>query len=59
MTDFDKNLEPRSVNFVPLTPLDFIARSAQVYGAMPAIAYGKTRRTWAQTYERCRRLASS
>ena len=59
MTDFDKNLEPRSVNFVPLTPLDFIARSAQVYGAMPAIVYGKTRRTWAQTYERCRRLASS
>lgn len=59
MTDFDKNLEPRSVNFVPLTPLDFIARSAQVYGAMPAVVYGKTRRTWAQTYERCRRLASS
>jgi len=59
MTDFDKNLEPRSVNFVPLTPLDFIARSAQVYGAMPAIVYGKTRRSWAQTYERCRRLASS
>ena len=59
MTDFDKNLEPRSVNFVPLTPLDFIARSAQVYGAMPAIVYGKTRRTWAQTYERCRRFASS
>ena len=59
MTDFDKNLESRSVNFVPLTPLDFIARSAQVYGAMPAIVYGKTRRTWAQTYERCRRLASS
>ncbi len=59
MTDFDKNLEPRSVNFVPLTPLDFIARSAQVYGAMPAVVYGKTRRTWAQTYGRCRRLASS
>ena len=59
MTDFDKNLEPRSVNFVPLTPLDFIARSAQVYGAMTAVVYGKTRRTWAQTYERCRRLASS
>jgi fatty-acyl-CoA synthase len=59
MTDFDKNLEPRSVNFVPLTPLDFIARSAQVYGAMPAIVYGKTRRSWSQTYERCRRLASS
>ncbi len=59
MTDFDKNLEPRSVNFVPLTPLDFIARSSEVYGAMPAVVYGKTRRTWAQTYERCRRLASS
>ena len=59
MTDFDKNLEPRSVNFVPLTPLDFISRSAQVYGAMPAIVYGNTRRSWAQTYERCRRLASS
>lgn len=59
MTDFDKNLQPRSVNFVPITPLDFIVRTAQVYGAQPAIVYGATRRTWGQTYERCCRLASS
>ena len=59
MTDFDKGLERRDVNFAALTPLDFIGRTAQVYGDRPAVVYGNVRRNWRDTEERCRRLASA
>jgi fatty-acyl-CoA synthase len=59
MTDFDKGLERRDVNFAPLTPLDFIGRAAQVYGDRLAVVYGEVRRNWHETEQRCRRLASA
>ena len=59
MTDFDKGLERRDVNFAPLTPLDFIERTAQVYGDRLAVVYGEIRRNWRETEQRCRRLASA
>jgi fatty-acyl-CoA synthase len=59
VTDFDKGLHRRDVNYVPLTPLDFIARAAEVYGDRPAVVHGSVRRNWRDTYARCRRLASA
>ena len=59
MTDFDKGLERRDVNFAPLTPLDFIGRAAHVYGDRLAVVYGEVRRNWRETEQRCRRLASA
>ncbi|MCE2860795.1 MAG: AMP-binding protein, partial [Oxalobacteraceae bacterium] len=59
MTDFDKGLERRDVNFTPLTPLDFIGRTAQVYGDRLAVVYGEVRRNWRETEQRCRHLASA
>ncbi|CAM2145099.1 fatty-acyl-CoA synthase [Pararobbsia alpina] len=56
---FDHGLERRTANYVPLSPIDFIARAAEVYGDRPAIAYGETRRTWRETFDRTRRLASA
>lgn len=58
-TDFDTGLARNPANFVPLTPLDFIARAAQVYGHRLAIAHGPVRQNWRDTYARCRRLASA
>ena len=55
MTDFDKGLQRREVNFVPLTPLDFIDRTAAVYGDRLAVVHGKVRRNWRDTYARCKR----
>ena len=52
-------LERRPANFVPLTPLVFLERSARVYPHRPAIVHGLRRQTWAETYRRCRRLASA
>ena len=59
MTDFNTGLERRTVNHAPLTPIDFIARAAAVYGDRLAVVYGTTRRSWRETYARSRQLASA
>src|SRR6201996_7642843 len=56
---FEAGLERREANYVPLTPIDFIARAAEVYGDRLAVVHGAIRRTWSETYERTRRLASA
>ncbi|HTR15517.1 MAG TPA: acyl-CoA synthetase [Acetobacteraceae bacterium] len=52
-------LEKNAANFAQLTPLTYLARSATVFPDRVAIIHGDRRITWAQTYERCRRLASA
>jgi len=52
-------LERNAANHAPLTPLDFLARSAQVFPDRPAVIHGSQRFTWGETAERCRRLASA
>ncbi|MFN5101147.1 MAG: acyl-CoA synthetase [Burkholderiaceae bacterium] len=59
MTDFNTGLERRTVNHAPLTPLDFIARAADVYGDRLAVVHGEIRRNWRETYARSRQLASA
>jgi fatty-acyl-CoA synthase len=56
---FDEGLGRRDANYVPLTPIDFIARAAEIYGDYPAVVYGETRRNWRETFERVCRLASA
>jgi acyl-CoA synthetase (AMP-forming)/AMP-acid ligase II len=46
-------------NSNPLTPLNFLERTATVYGNCKSIVYNKTVYTWAETRERCLRLASA
>ena len=59
MTNFNTGLERRTVNHAPLTPIDFIARAADVYGDRLAVVYGAVRRNWRATYTRSRQLASA
>ena len=56
---FDQDLPRNEANFAPITPLSFIERTAEVYPRRIAIVHGTLRRTWAETYSRCRRLASA
>lgn len=56
---FDQDLPRNEANFSPLSPLLFIKRTAEVYPLRTAVVHGTLRRTWADTYERCRRLASA
>ncbi|MGP5502023.1 AMP-binding protein [Psychrobacter faecalis] len=62
MTDFHTGLGKNAANHQPLTPIDFIIRSAQVYPDKTAIIYddlehNELTQTWQQTYDRCRQLA--
>ena len=56
---FDSDLPRNAANTAPLTPLAFIARTAEVYPERLAIVHGALRQTWGQTYARCRQLASA
>lgn len=58
-TAYDTDLDRNAANFVALSPLSFIARTAAVYPHRLAIIHGSRRQSWAQTYLRCRQLASA
>jgi fatty-acyl-CoA synthase len=51
-------LDKTPANYVPLTPLSFLARSAAVYPDHVSTVYEGRVFTWSQTYARCRRFAS-
>lgn len=56
---YEENLGKNDVNFVPLSPVSFIARTAAVYPDRLAIVHGKRSYAWRETYARCMRLASA
>jgi fatty-acyl-CoA synthase len=56
---FEVDLDKNPANHAPLTPLGFIERAAYVYPRRTAVIHGTRRTTWAETYARCRRLASA
>ncbi len=58
MNQYDVGLAKNPANYVPLTPLSFLARSAAVYPNHVSAVYEGRSFTWSQTYERCRRFAS-
>jgi fatty-acyl-CoA synthase len=55
---YSVGLEKTLANYVPLTPLSFLARSAAVYPDHVSTVYEGRSFTWSQTYERCKRFAS-
>jgi 3-(methylthio)propionyl---CoA ligase len=56
---YDTDLDKNPANYAPLTPLVFLDWTAEVHPDRLAVVHGKRRYTWAQTAERCRRLASA
>src|SRR5882724_5732812 len=55
---YNIGLDKTPANYVPLTPLSFLARSAAVYPDHVSTVYEGRVFTWSQTYARCRRFAS-
>src|SRR5258708_39968077 len=51
-------LDKTPANYVPLTPLSFLARSAAVYPDHVSTVYEGRTFTWSETYGRCKRFAS-
>ena len=56
---YETDLDPNAANYVPLSPLSFLDRSATIYPNKIAIVHGDLRITYAQMRNRCRRLASA
>src|SRR5690348_15672296 len=48
-----------AANFVPLSPLSFLARAAAVYPGKTAVIHGERAYSYAEFFERCRRLADA
>ena len=57
-SQYSIGLDKTPANFVALTPLSFLARTAAVYPDHISAVYEGRVFTWAQTYARCRRFAS-
>jgi len=58
-TPYDIGLDKCAANHVPLSPLSFLERTAQIYPQRTSVIHGARRFTWRDTYTRCRRLASA
>ena len=58
-TAYSSGLDRTPANHVPLSPLGFLDRSADVYPDRVAVIHGELRQTWSQTRDRCYRLASA
>ena len=59
MNIYEVHLDPNPANFVPLSPVSFVERSAEVFGDLPAVVHGARRYTWRETRERSARLAAA
>lgn len=58
-TDKYDQFEKQAANYVPLSPLSFLPRTALMFADKTSVIYGARRYSWSQTYERCKRLASA
>jgi fatty-acyl-CoA synthase len=56
---YERDLGKNPANFVALSPVSFVERSAEVFGDLPAVVHGVRHYTWAQTRERAARLAAA
>ena len=56
---YEQGLGKNAANFTPLTPLSFIERTARVFPDHTAVVHGEAQRSWAETYQRCIKLASA
>jgi fatty-acyl-CoA synthase len=56
---YTRDLDKCLANHTPLSPLSFLARAADIFPQQVAIVHGRQRRTYAEFYERARKLASA
>jgi fatty-acyl-CoA synthase len=56
---YSLGLARNKANHTPLSPLSFLPKAAAIHPDRIAVVHGGQRFTWAETYARCRRLASA
>ena len=53
MSIYETDLDANEANHVPLSPISFLRRAAQIYPHRMAVVQGSTRRTWGEVWPRC------
>jgi fatty-acyl-CoA synthase len=56
---YDQDLDKSPANYVALSPMSFVERSAEVFSDLPAVVHGGRRYLWRETRERAARLAAA
>ena len=56
---YETGLDKNPANYVPLSPLGFLERSARIFPDRTSLIHGDQRYTWKETYSRCQQLASA
>ena len=56
---YESGLDKNPANYVPLSPLGFLERSARIFPDRTSLIHGDQHYTWKETYSRCQRLASA
>jgi fatty-acyl-CoA synthase len=56
---YELGLDKNPANYVPLSPIGFLQRSAAIYPGRLSVIHGARRYTWRDSLARCRRLASA
>src|SRR2546429_9371015 len=59
MSIYDQDLDKNPANYVALSPVSFVERSAEVFADLPAVIHGRRRYLWRDTRERAARLAAA
>ena len=59
MSQYDKNLDKNSANYVPLTPLSFLERAKDIYPNYEALIYEDRKYSWSEVYKRVLKFASA
>src|SRR5437762_2300177 len=59
MSIYDQDLDKNPANYVALSPVSFVERSAEVFGDLPAVIHGRRRYSWRDARERAARLAAA
>ena len=54
VSQYDIGLDKTQANYVPLSPVSFLQRSAHVYPKLTSVVHEGRSFTWAETYSRCR-----
>ena len=56
---YEQDLGKNAANYVPLSPLTFLRRSAAVYPNHQAVVHGNISYTYSEVYDRARKLGSA
>ncbi|MEP3049116.1 MAG: acyl-CoA synthetase [Roseibium sp.] len=59
LSPYSQGLDKNTANYAPLSPLSFLARSAEVFPDQTAIIHGKQRTDYRTFYRRARQLGSA